>query len=145
MYFDPMPLPTVAFILTTIQFCLEEWETGTFKAKELRADHQYNTYCVHLRGLQQYDTVANARLMRFRQRWFQFAIQHSGASVVVPAQTQEVTNAADVRPDTPVNTRSRRLSCKVATFVSATLLLFLCRAAHHFLVSPVPTIILVAG
>ncbi|KAG8722179.1 hypothetical protein FRC11_002760 [Ceratobasidium sp. 423] len=103
MYFDPMPLPTVTFILTTIQFCLEEhleWETGTFKAKELHADCQYNTYCVHLRGLQQYDTIANAHLMCFRQRWFQFVI----ASVVVPAQTQEVTNAANVCPDMLINT-----------------------------------------
>ncbi|CAE7233303.1 unnamed protein product [Rhizoctonia solani] len=103
-YFDPMPLPTVAFILTTIQFCLEEWETGAFKAKDLRAERQYNTYCAHLRGLQQYDTVAHSRLMRFRQRWFDFAIQHSGASIVTPAHTQEFTDAADVRPDTPVNT-----------------------------------------
>ncbi|KAG8738553.1 hypothetical protein FRC11_001334 [Ceratobasidium sp. 423] len=99
-----MPLPTVTFILTMIQFCLEGWETGTFKAKELCTDHQYNTYCMHLWGLQQYDTIANACLMHFHQQWFQFAIQHSGASVVVPAQTQEVTNAANVRPDMPVNT-----------------------------------------
>ncbi|CAE7127023.1 unnamed protein product, partial [Rhizoctonia solani] len=72
-YFNPMPLPTVAFALTTVQFCIEEWETGVFKAKELRAERQYNTYCAHLKGLQQYESAAIARMTRFRREWFEFA------------------------------------------------------------------------
>ncbi|KAG8726273.1 hypothetical protein FRC11_000444, partial [Ceratobasidium sp. 423] len=100
-YFNPMPLPTAAFTLTTVQFCLEEWETSVFKAKELRAEIQYNTYCAHLKGLQQYEAVALSRMTRFRQEWFEFAIQYSGTTIPVQASSQEVTQAEDVRPDTP--------------------------------------------
>ncbi|KDN34833.1 hypothetical protein RSAG8_12103, partial [Rhizoctonia solani AG-8 WAC10335] len=100
-YFNPMPLPTVAFALTTVQFCIEEWETGVFKAKELRAERQYNTYCAHLKGLQQYESVAVSRMARFRREWFEFAIQYSGITIPTQAPVQETTEAEDVRPDTP--------------------------------------------
>ncbi|KAG8699045.1 hypothetical protein FRC11_013991, partial [Ceratobasidium sp. 423] len=100
-YFNPMPLPTAAFALTTVQFCLEEWETGVFKAKELHAEIQYNTYCAHLKGLQQYEAVALSRMTRFCQEWFEFAIQYSSTTIPVQASSQEVTQAEDVHPDTP--------------------------------------------
>ncbi|KAG8727664.1 hypothetical protein FRC11_012738 [Ceratobasidium sp. 423] len=100
-YFNPMPLPTAAFALTTVQFCLEEWETGVFKAKELCTKIQYNTYCTHLKGLQQYEAVALSHMTCFHQEWFEFTIQYSGTTIPVQASSQEVTQAEDVCPDTP--------------------------------------------
>ncbi|KAF8694008.1 hypothetical protein RHS03_08249, partial [Rhizoctonia solani] len=58
-YFRPaLPIITVAFVLTIMQACIEEWRTGRFVAKHLNASNQFNMFTAHLLGLEEYSTRA---------------------------------------------------------------------------------------
>ncbi|KAG9102672.1 hypothetical protein FRC06_001472 [Ceratobasidium sp. 370] len=78
-----MPLPAVAFVLTMMQDCIQEWETGRFQARENNFRLQQDMFDAHLHGLNE---------------------THAGVWLDEdPADEefcQSVTRACDVRPDT---------------------------------------------
>ncbi|KAG9077446.1 hypothetical protein FRC06_008906, partial [Ceratobasidium sp. 370] len=100
-FFDPMPLTTVAFILAIIQFCIEEWETGHFKARDLSMTDLLHKYVAHLRGLKETRIGAKGRMQRLQEHWFNFGYQYSGAIPILEPYYQPITLRTDVCPDTP--------------------------------------------
>jgi hypothetical protein len=54
-----------------MQFSISEWKRGTFKAKELDADKQQVEYERHLLSLYEYERIAEGRMTRFREKWFE--------------------------------------------------------------------------
>ncbi|KAG8730558.1 hypothetical protein FRC12_020197 [Ceratobasidium sp. 428] len=100
-YFDPMPLTAVAFVLANLQFCIEEYETGHYQARDLSAANMLNKYVAHLRGLKAARLAAKSRMSRLAQDWFTFGFDYSGAMELDDPFTQVVTLREDVRPDTP--------------------------------------------
>ncbi|KAG9082182.1 hypothetical protein FRC06_005184, partial [Ceratobasidium sp. 370] len=64
--FQPIPIPAVAMVLTTMQHCISEWSTGCFVSKELNAGLQLKMYELHLTGLLQYAKSALKQLLDFR-------------------------------------------------------------------------------
>ncbi|KAG8734100.1 hypothetical protein FRC10_011941 [Ceratobasidium sp. 414] len=100
-FFNPMPLTTVAFVLSIIQFCIEEWETGKFRPHDLSMTDLLNKYVAHLRGLKAASKVAKNRMARLQQHWFDFGLEYSGATAADQDIYQPTTQSHDVRPDTP--------------------------------------------
>ncbi|KAG8729796.1 hypothetical protein FRC10_003454 [Ceratobasidium sp. 414] len=102
-YFEPMPLTAVAFVLANLQFCIEEYETGQYQARELNASDMLNKYVAHLRGLKAARLVAKGRFARLAKDWFTFGFDYSGAMELDDPFTQPVTLVSEIRPDTPTD------------------------------------------
>ncbi|KAG9093484.1 hypothetical protein FRC06_011502, partial [Ceratobasidium sp. 370] len=103
-FFDPMPLTTVAFVLaiaSNMQFCIEEWETGYFKARDLSMTDLLHKYVAHLRGLKETRIPAKGRMQQLQEHWFEFGYQYSGTIQIQEPYYQPITLRKDVRPDTP--------------------------------------------
>ncbi|KAG9079761.1 hypothetical protein FRC06_007498 [Ceratobasidium sp. 370] len=100
-FFDPMPLTTVAFVLSIIQFCLEEWETGKFQSRDLSMTDLLHKYVAHLRGLKEASVAAKGQMRRLQQHWFDFGLEYSGATSVEEPLYQPITRRGEVHPDTP--------------------------------------------
>ncbi|KAG8717882.1 hypothetical protein FRC09_013539 [Ceratobasidium sp. 395] len=101
--FNPITLPAAALVLTMMQVCIAEWETGYFKPQDLDVDKQRVYFESHLLGLYKYEKVAYSRLLRFRGEWFDAGIEYSGSNVAEddPRAARPYTLASQVRPDTP--------------------------------------------
>ncbi|KAJ1310636.1 hypothetical protein OPQ81_009165 [Rhizoctonia solani] len=50
-FFKDMEEPLVAYILAVLQFCIEEWESGSYKPLEMDADYLLSLYICHYKGL----------------------------------------------------------------------------------------------
>ncbi|KAG8685654.1 hypothetical protein FRC09_014612 [Ceratobasidium sp. 395] len=64
-FFNPIPIPTLAFILTMIEFCLSEWTTGNHVPRDLKSvgkDGLLNMYLSHMENLRLYCTIDGANL-----------------------------------------------------------------------------------
>ncbi|KAG9090431.1 hypothetical protein FRC06_001088 [Ceratobasidium sp. 370] len=105
--FKVLPLPAVAFVLTMMQDCLREWETGVFRARENDFKTQQNMFDAHLMSLHEYRKSARVRLERFQREWFRKGMKHAGVRIHKPQRDQPfcqpITWAHTVRPDTPEN------------------------------------------
>ncbi|KAF8593979.1 hypothetical protein BDV93DRAFT_516139 [Ceratobasidium sp. AG-I] len=105
--FEHVSLPAVAFVLTMMQECIEEWQTGRQNPRDLCASKQRPIFDVHLRGLYNYMHKAEDPMLRFQGKWFKTGMEHAGVTVhdhddpTVGRYCQPVTRAENVRPDTP--------------------------------------------
>ncbi|QRV93495.1 hypothetical protein RhiJN_21513 [Ceratobasidium sp. AG-Ba] len=107
-YFRPVPLPSVAFVLTKMQHGIEELATGRFIKIELNVDEQRKSYESHLLGLLKYDKKAPGRLLSFQEDWFKKGMAYSGANFTPEvAPYQAVTRDDQIREDTPVRNSTR--------------------------------------
>ncbi|KAG9098944.1 hypothetical protein FS749_002527 [Ceratobasidium sp. UAMH 11750] len=102
-YFNPVPLTAAAFVLANLQFCIEEYETGQYQPPELNASDMLNQYVAHLHGLKAAHLVAMGRFARLVKEWFTYGYNYSGAMELDDLFTQPVTQASDIRPDTPTD------------------------------------------
>ncbi|KAG8716066.1 hypothetical protein FRC08_009878 [Ceratobasidium sp. 394] len=105
--FEVLPLPAVAFVLTIMQDCLREWETGVFRARDNDFKAQRDMFDAHLMSLHEYRKTAPGRLLRFQGKWFRKGMKYAGVRIHKPRQDrqfcQPITWAHTVRPDTPEN------------------------------------------
>ncbi|QRW07068.1 hypothetical protein RhiLY_06067 [Ceratobasidium sp. AG-Ba] len=100
-YVKPVPYTAVAYVLANMQFTIEEYATGKFQARDLKASDMLNKYVAHLRGLRNASRTAKGRFARLAEEWFEFGFEYSGAVQTADPFTQAVTLASDIRPDTP--------------------------------------------
>ncbi|KAG9092113.1 hypothetical protein FS749_015996 [Ceratobasidium sp. UAMH 11750] len=70
-----LPLPAVAFVLTMMQDCIEEWQTGQFKPRDLNLTIQRSVFDAHLMGLIVYRRKAPKRLSDFQKAWFEHGMR----------------------------------------------------------------------
>ncbi|KAF8596362.1 hypothetical protein BDV93DRAFT_66635 [Ceratobasidium sp. AG-I] len=100
--FKVVPLPAVALILTMMQASIDEWKLGSLKLEELDADKQQVEYERHLISLYEYERVAESRLTRFREKWFEAGLEYAGATTDEDASAvRPYVLASNIRPDTP--------------------------------------------
>ncbi|KAF8595005.1 hypothetical protein BDV93DRAFT_564871 [Ceratobasidium sp. AG-I] len=99
--FSPMPLTTTAFILAIVQFCIEEYQTGQFRARDLNMSDMLNKYVAHLRGLKEARAGAKRRITELQKHWFDYGYEYSGAMLPDEVYQQPITLRSDIRPDTP--------------------------------------------
>ncbi|KAF8596811.1 hypothetical protein BDV93DRAFT_513821 [Ceratobasidium sp. AG-I] len=102
---EGLPLVAIAFVLTMMQECIEEWATGRFLSRDLNLTTQRGRFDSHLWGLLNYRSKAGSRLLRFQRRWLNGGLEHAGVRVnqeePEPYHCQSVTRPENVRPDTP--------------------------------------------
>ncbi|EUC67551.1 hypothetical protein RSOL_551110, partial [Rhizoctonia solani AG-3 Rhs1AP] len=99
-YFRPaLPTITVAFVLTIMQACIEEWRTGRFVPEHLNASDQFNIFTAHLLGLEEYSTSAPRRLRRFRKAWYRMGVENVTRPTNEQPVLQAYTTRDEVRPD----------------------------------------------
>ncbi|KAG8761404.1 hypothetical protein FRC12_009422 [Ceratobasidium sp. 428] len=97
-----IPLPAVAFMLTMMQDCIQEWDTGCFRARENSFRQQKDLYKAHLHGLYVYESEAADRLTGFQAAWFKAGMKHAGIRIDSGESDHEfcqpVTQARFVQP-----------------------------------------------
>ncbi|KAF8595891.1 hypothetical protein BDV93DRAFT_514591 [Ceratobasidium sp. AG-I] len=102
---EGLPLPTIAFVLTMMQECIEEWATGQFLSRDLNLMTQQGRFDSHLWGLLNYRNKAWSRLLRFQRRWLDGGLEHTSVQVnkeePEPYHCQSVTQPKNVCPNTP--------------------------------------------
>ncbi|KAG8793233.1 hypothetical protein FRC12_003450 [Ceratobasidium sp. 428] len=103
-----MPLPAVSFVLTMLQDCLEEWDTGCLRVRDNRFRQQKAMFDAHLHGLHTYKANAPGRLARLQSKWFLAGMKHAGIHVAEGSEEQldpdnefcqAVTQACYIRAD----------------------------------------------
>ncbi|KAG8701272.1 hypothetical protein FRC08_004190 [Ceratobasidium sp. 394] len=102
---EGLPLPAVAFVLTMMQECIQEWQTGYFKPRDLNVSTQRSIFDAHLQGLIEYRRPARKRLAKFQVDWFSAGMEYAGIEINhyedQDHYCQSITRSANVRPDTP--------------------------------------------
>ncbi|KAF8690379.1 hypothetical protein RHS03_08909, partial [Rhizoctonia solani] len=99
-YFRPaLPIITVAFVLTIMQACIKEWQTGRFVAKHLNASNQFNMFTAHLLGLEEYSTRAPRQLWHFQKAWYQMGVENVAQPISKQPVLQTYTTHDKVWPD----------------------------------------------
>ncbi|KAG8793943.1 hypothetical protein FRC12_001089 [Ceratobasidium sp. 428] len=104
LYDEGLPLPAVAFVLTMMQECIEEWGSGRFRTRDLNLTTQRGIFDAHLQGLINYRSTAQGRLHDFQVAWFREGLDYANIRVVDSDNEDEdycqsVTRAEDVVPD----------------------------------------------
>ncbi|KAG8779196.1 hypothetical protein FRC12_024592, partial [Ceratobasidium sp. 428] len=104
LYDEGLPLPAVAFVLTMMQECIEGWETGRFRSRDLNINTQRGIFDAHLQGLINYRSRAATRLGGFQVFWFREGLSWANVRVHQyddedDMYCQSITRADDVVPD----------------------------------------------
>ncbi|KAF8488237.1 hypothetical protein JB92DRAFT_3017747 [Gautieria morchelliformis] len=73
LYFNPIPLPTMALVFTAIENCIDEWKDGQLKAVDFTEKSYREKYLAHL---------TNLKGWRGHQRLHDEARTHSGAGIL---------------------------------------------------------------
>ncbi|KAH9170013.1 hypothetical protein EDB89DRAFT_1369748 [Lactarius sanguifluus] len=80
-HFPPMPIPAIAFILTLIECCIDEWADGIRKEtrwKEVQFQTAYETHIKMLRHFQQLGVVQGVEFEHMRSDLIKDARRHAG-------------------------------------------------------------------
>jgi len=67
-WFTPMPLVTIALVTSTIEFLIEEWNTGSFVKDRLNATWDAARFRSHLQNLEQFQADNPNRCKKLRER-----------------------------------------------------------------------------
>ncbi|KAG8792141.1 hypothetical protein FRC12_007024 [Ceratobasidium sp. 428] len=105
--FALLPLPAVAFVLTVMQDCLQEWDTGCQRIRDNQFKQQKAVFDAHLHGLNVYQGTARGRLADLQSDWFLAGMEFAGIRVVEGSDEQEddlefcqqVSQARFIEPD----------------------------------------------
>ncbi|KAF8800509.1 hypothetical protein BYT27DRAFT_7227440 [Phlegmacium glaucopus] len=91
-YFNPIPIETLAFILTVIDFCLQEWSTGTFiQAKFFKKDVLASHKAYRLE-VEAWSALNPSVIENIRKKLFNRALRSAGvvnATLTIPSCLQE--------------------------------------------------------
>ncbi|KAJ3557370.1 hypothetical protein NM688_g1509 [Phlebia brevispora] len=69
--FSPMPLPTLAFALTTVEFCLDAWASGELNSKLRYEEKIYGErYKTHLIQLKEWEALNTVVVTKIRAKMF---------------------------------------------------------------------------
>ncbi|KAJ7055349.1 hypothetical protein C8F01DRAFT_464944 [Mycena amicta] len=82
--FSPLPIPAVAFLLTVIENCIDEWLTGTRTAVPFTANEYRSIYQGHIMSLERFQqhTAQYGILDGIRRRLYDNGRFHSGAQPI---------------------------------------------------------------
>ncbi|KAG8735269.1 hypothetical protein FRC10_010811 [Ceratobasidium sp. 414] len=112
-FFDPIPIPTLAYILTNIEFCLSEWTTGRHQPLSLKATGRHgllNMYLSHTENIRRYRTVRKKYLDDLRYEWFQYGLVYSGASLNNSPDLENLFDVEEFKASAPRQSQSSHTS-----------------------------------
>lgn len=100
-YFDPLPVQTMALILTAIECCIDEWMTGVKEDIKFSSLAYSPVYLLHLNSLRRFDkwTAAYKLLGKIGVNLLDVARMHAGvdpfmAAVTIDSFTDDVFDEA---------------------------------------------------
>ncbi|KAG8773833.1 hypothetical protein FRC12_002289 [Ceratobasidium sp. 428] len=100
---EGLPLPSAAFVLTMLQECVEEWGSGCHRPRDLNLANQRAIFDAHLKGLYNYRSKAQVRMLKFQKKWFRKGLDYANIKIHEHEDEgnfcQSVTQAEDVEPD----------------------------------------------
>ncbi|KAG8727030.1 hypothetical protein FRC10_006495, partial [Ceratobasidium sp. 414] len=112
-FFDPIPIPTLAYVLTNIEFCLSEWTAGKHQPQPLKAAGRgglLNMYLSHMENIKRYRTVRKEFLDDLRYEWFQYGLVYSGASLNDSPDLENLFDIEEFKASAPQQSQSSRTS-----------------------------------
>ncbi|OBZ69717.1 hypothetical protein A0H81_10480 [Grifola frondosa] len=80
-YFDPIPMVTIAFVLTAISANINEWSTGKHIQTHFRESDQKDIYLNYLGDLQRWEKSAPQVVTNIRKKWHDRARRIAGAMI----------------------------------------------------------------
>ncbi|KAF7361033.1 hypothetical protein MSAN_01133700 [Mycena sanguinolenta] len=95
-YFDPYPIPALAFELTTLEFVIREWSTGSFIQAKFTEKDLAKMYQVHLTDTQTWNACNEAVAEKIRQKWYRRASQ---TFITDTSETALASNIDSARAD----------------------------------------------
>ncbi|KAJ7184004.1 hypothetical protein B0H12DRAFT_1311726, partial [Mycena haematopus] len=72
-YFDPYPVPAIAFDLTTLEFVIREWSSGSFIQGKFTEKEVGKRYRVHLADTETWSKLDEAVVKKIRHNWYRRA------------------------------------------------------------------------
>ncbi|KAJ7247118.1 hypothetical protein B0H12DRAFT_1324928 [Mycena haematopus] len=72
-YFDPYPVPAIAFDLTTLEFVIREWSSGSFVQGKFTEKEVGKRYRVHLADTETWSKLDEAVVKKIRHNWYRRA------------------------------------------------------------------------
>ncbi|KZP10911.1 hypothetical protein FIBSPDRAFT_962690 [Athelia psychrophila] len=91
-YFKPISLVTLAAIFTVVEFCLDEWSTGTFEQAIFNEKAGCECYKGHLESLKKWEAGNPSVIANIRMKLFNRALRSAGGAAAL--QEAGVTNEA---------------------------------------------------
>ncbi|KAN0128207.1 hypothetical protein V8E53_013973 [Lactarius tabidus] len=88
-YFSPLPVPTIAFILTAIECCIDEWSDGSHRETSWEEEQYKTVYQLHLDSLNDFRQRGVGVFEHFRRRLCEEAFTQAG---VPPADLGKFTS-----------------------------------------------------
>ncbi|KAF8506130.1 hypothetical protein JB92DRAFT_2964787 [Gautieria morchelliformis] len=84
LYFNPIPLPTMALVFMAIENCIDEWKDGQLKPVDFTEKSHREKYLAHLTNLKGWRGHVQGKhlLAHMQQRLHDEARTHSGAGVL---------------------------------------------------------------
>ncbi|OBZ67220.1 hypothetical protein A0H81_13048, partial [Grifola frondosa] len=98
-YFEPIPMVTIAFILTVISANIDEWSTGKHVQAQFRESDHKDVYLNYLGDLQRWEKSAPQVVTNIRKKWHDRARRIAGAmadSVVNRSVSENAMKAAQL-------------------------------------------------
>ncbi|KAG1732916.1 uncharacterized protein EDB91DRAFT_1151042 [Suillus paluster] len=88
-YFDPLPVQTIALILTAIECCIDEWMTGVKEDIKFSSVAYSPVYLIHLKSLRRFEerTAAYKLLGKIGVDLLDIARMHAGVDPLMAAVT----------------------------------------------------------
>ncbi|KAH9481129.1 hypothetical protein JR316_0005649 [Psilocybe cubensis] len=98
-HFNPIPLETLALVLTVIDFCLDEWSSGTFTKAHMWAKLIFERHNAFREVLKTWEAINKDVVLAIRKKMYKHACQHAGLAPPSSMPTLTVEDIARVRQE----------------------------------------------
>ncbi|KAF8576235.1 hypothetical protein K439DRAFT_1397491 [Ramaria rubella] len=94
LYFNLIPLPTMALVFTVIENCIDEWSSGVYQPLDFTEKSYRDIYEQHLASLEKWQshTLGRSILARLQQQLHDKARIHSKAGTLEQSQLSKITD-----------------------------------------------------
>ncbi|KAJ6616698.1 hypothetical protein B0H10DRAFT_1725999, partial [Mycena sp. CBHHK59/15] len=69
-HFEPITLPNLALDFSVLEFCSQEWSTGTFVQAQFFEKNVYESYHIHLADIQKWSALNVTVVENIRRKWY---------------------------------------------------------------------------
>ncbi|KAF7798193.1 hypothetical protein EIP86_009410, partial [Pleurotus ostreatoroseus] len=105
--FNPLPLPTLALVLTIVEYCLDAWTDGRYNnSLKLDDKHYRPKYESHLAQLQHYHTLNPPVFTKIRKRMFDRICHMMKTPIASDTSRKVISDAAQKRAKAELDNRT---------------------------------------
>ncbi|KJA24682.1 hypothetical protein HYPSUDRAFT_200545 [Hypholoma sublateritium FD-334 SS-4] len=93
--FNPIPLETIVFVLTVIDFCIDQWSTGKFMKAKMWETNVIERHAAYRLDVAEWNGLNEAVIGGIRKKLYVRASRNTGISELAPAQKMLVGTALE--------------------------------------------------